>query len=116
MDNTLIGKIDRATALKLKDQIAYQEGGISSLSLTYSKQVDITLLALDKGEKLATHSADGDALATILEGEVEIIVDGISHILKEGESILMPVHIPHSLKAITPFKFLLIVVYPSITK
>lgn len=113
---SLINRIERAQKLELKDKIKYQSGGISSLSLTYSKQVDITLIAVDKGEKLKTHSADGDALATILEGEVIITIDGKENYLKEGESILMPVGIPHSLEAITPFKFMLTVVYPSITK
>ena len=114
MNKELIDKIVRANPMKLKDQIDYQKGGISSLSLTYSKAVDITLLAIDKGEKLSTHSADGDALATILEGSAKITVDGVEHIVSAGESILMPVKIPHSLEAIEPFKFLLVVVYPAI--
>lgn len=98
--------------MELKDQIDYEKGGIASISLTRSNKVNITLLAIDEGQGLATHSADGDALATILEGEVEITVDGIPHHLHAGESILMPIHIPHSLKAITRFKFFLTVVFP----
>ena len=110
----LINKTDRAIPLELKDQIDYEKGAISSLSITHSEYVNITLMAVDEG--LSTHAAGGDALATILEGEVEITVDGVSHVLHAGESILMPVRIPHSLKAITRFKFYLTVVFPSINK
>ena len=112
MGKMLIDRIPRAEVLSLKDQLDYQKGGISSLRLTYSKVVDITLLAVDEGEMLQTHSADGDAFAQILEGTVKITIDGIPHILNAGDSILMPVHIPHSLEAISAFKFLLTVVYP----
>lgn len=113
MEKNLIDRIPRAEVFNLADQIEYQKGGIASLRLTYSKKVDITILAVDENEKLSTHSADGDAFAQILEGSVKITIDGTPHILRTGDSILMPVHIPHSLEAITPFKFLLTVVYPS---
>lgn len=89
---------------------------IASLRLTYSKVVDITLLAVDENEILQTHSADGDAFVQILEGTAQITIDGVVHVLKEGESILLPVFVPHSLKAVTAFKFLLIVVYPKALK
>ena len=112
MSKNLIDRIPRGEEFLLKDKIEYQEGGIASLRLTYSKVVDITLLAVYKGEKLQTHSADGDAFVQMLEGEAKITVDGVEHVLKEGESILLPVSIPHSLEAISSFKFLLTVVYP----
>lgn len=115
MEKVLIDRIPRAEVISLKDQLDYQKGGIASLRLTYSKEVDITILAVDEGEMLQTHSADGDAFAQILEGTVKITIAGKENILTAGESILMPVGIPHSLEAITAFKFLLTVVYPKIT-
>lgn len=76
---------------------------IASLRLTYSKVVDITLLAVDENEILQAHSADGDAFVHILEGTAQITIDGVVHVLKEGESILLPVFVQHSLKAVSVF-------------
>ena len=53
---------------------------IASLRLTYSKVVDITLLTVDENEILQTHSADGDAFVQILEGTVQITIDGVVHV------------------------------------
>lgn len=49
-------------------------------------------------------------MVVILEGEAEIIIDGQSFLVREGESIVMPADIPHAVKAVTPFKMLLTVV------
>lgn len=109
----LIKNIEKATPIELAKLIEYQKGGIASKCLTYSKTVDITLMAVDKGEELSTHSADGDAFVVMIEGEALITVDGKENHVKAGEVILMPFQIPHSLKAIEPFKFMLTVVYPA---
>lgn len=109
----LIKNVEKAKPQELAKLIDYQKGGIASKCLTYSKTVDITLMAVDEGEGLSTHSADGDAFVYLIEGEALITVDGKENIVKQGEVILMPVGIPHSLKAIKPFKFMLTVVYPS---
>lgn len=108
----LIKNIDRAVPVELKNLVDYQKGGISSLSLTKNEGVGITIMAVDEGEGLSTHAAGGDAMAYLLEGEALITVDGVEHLVKAGEAILMPVGIPHSLKATKRFKFLLTVVFP----
>lgn len=96
--------------LKLKDQIEVSEKSVSSLVLAQKNGVGLTLFAFDKGESIGTHSAPGDAMVMVLEGKVEIMIGENVFILNEGESIVMPANIPHSLKALEIFKMLLTVV------
>jgi quercetin dioxygenase-like cupin family protein len=65
---------------------------------------------LDSDEGLSTHAASGDAMVIALDGEVDIHIDSVPFDVNKNELLIMPYGIPHSLKAIKPFKMLLIVI------
>ena len=101
---------DIATVLTMKEQVAYQPGQVVSKTLAQNDAVSVTLFAFDKGEEISTHESGGDALVLCLDGEGRITVDGVEHILHEGESILMPARHPHAVFGRERFKMLLVVV------
>ena len=102
---------DIATVLTMKEQVAYQPGQVVSKTLALNDAVSVTLFAFDKGEEISTHESGGDALVLCLDGEGRITVDGVEHILHEGESILMPARHPHAVFGQERFKMLLVVVF-----
>ena len=51
-------------------------------------------------------------MATVLDGKGRFSVGGKEHIVKAGETIVMPAGIEHSIFAIEPFKWMLTVVFP----
>ena len=102
---------DIATVLTMKEQVAYQPGQLVSKTLAQNDAVSVTLFAFDKGEEISTHESGGDALVLCLDGEGRITVDGVEHILHEGESILMPARHPHAVFGQERFKMLLVVVF-----
>ena len=102
---------DIATVLNMKEQVAYQPGQVVSKTLAQNDAVSVTLFAFDKGEEISTHESGGDALVLCLDGEGRITVDGVEHILREGESILMPARHPHAVFGQERFKMLLVVVF-----
>ena len=102
---------DIATVLTMKEQVAYQPGQVVSKTLAQNDAVSVTLFAFDKGEEISTHESGGDALVLCLDGEGRITVDGVVHILHEGESILMPARHPHAVFGQERFKMLLVVVF-----
>ena len=89
---------DIATVLTMKEQVAYQPGQVVSKTLAQNDAVSVTLFAFDKGEEISTHESGGDALVLCLDGEGRITVDGVEHILHEGESILIPARHPHAVQ------------------
>ena len=62
--------------------------------------------------RIQRHTADGDALVTVLDGTGRFTIDGEAHLVSAGESIIMPAHVPHAVYGQTRFKMLLTVVFP----
>jgi len=103
--------IPKAQVLTLRDQIAYQEGQVVSKTLAQNSAVSVTLFSFDKGEEISTHESGGDAFVTCLDGVGKIAIDGTEHILRAGESIVMPAGHPHAVFGQEQFKMLLVVVF-----
>ena len=103
--------ISKAEVLTLRDQVAYQSGQVVSRTLAQNEHVSITRFSFDKCEESSTHESGGDAMVTCLYGVGRITIDGVEHILHEGESIVMPARHPHAVYGQEQFKMLLVVVF-----
>ena len=103
--------ISKAEVLTLRDQVAYQSGQVVSRTLAQNEHVSVTLFSFDQGEEIRTHESGGDAMVTCLDGVGRITIDGVEHILHEGESIVMPARHPHAVYGQEQFKMLLVVVF-----
>lgn len=90
--------------------IQFQDGSVVSKEIVNKPTGTITLFAFDKGQGLSEHTAPYDALVIIIEGVAEITISGMKHKVKSGEMLLMPANSPHTLKAIEPFKMMLIMI------
>lgn len=97
----------KASVLNLKQSVDYSEGGIVSKQVVKNNSGNLTLFSFDKGQGLSQHTAPFDAVVQILDGEAEVILDGVPHLLKEGETIIMPANVPHALNSVERFKMLL---------
>ena len=103
--------ISKAEVLTLRDQVAYQSGQVVSRTLAQNEHVSVTLFSFDKGEEISTHESGGDAMVTCLDGMGRITIDGVEHILHEGECIVMPARHPHAVYGQEQFKMLLVVIF-----
>jgi quercetin dioxygenase-like cupin family protein len=90
--------------------VQYQSESVVSKVLIKKETGNVTLFAFDKGQELSEHTAPFDALVQVIEGKVNVILDGKSNITKDGEMIIMPANIPHALKAVEKFKMMLIMI------
>ncbi|NLV29361.1 MAG: cupin domain-containing protein [Erysipelotrichaceae bacterium] len=95
--------------LLLKEQVAYQTGQVVSKTLVQNDKLSVTIFSFDKGEEISTHASGGDAMVTVLEGVGKFTVGGKVHLLKEGETLIMPKDIPHAVFGAEKFKMLLLV-------
>ena len=106
-----IKNMEKSTVLTLKDQVAYQPGQVVSKTLAQNDALSVTLFAFDKNEEISTHESGGDAFVTCLDGVGRVTIDGVAHVLHEGESIVMPARHPHAVFGQEQFKMLLVVVF-----
>jgi len=98
---------EKETIFNLENAIEYTSGGVISKQVIKSKGGNLTLFSFDKEQGLSEHKTPFDAIVLILDGEAEITIGGKLHLLKKGESIIMPANVPHALKAVERFKMLL---------
>jgi len=99
-----------AQAVRLLELVNYQEGSVVSRTLIDKKVGTVTLFAFAEGQGLSEHTAPYDALVYIFDGEAEITISGKMIRLQNGEMALMPANQPHALKAVNPFKMMLVMI------
>jgi quercetin dioxygenase-like cupin family protein len=85
----------------------YQDGAVVSRTLIKHKTGSVTVFAFDAGQELSEHTVPFDALVHVIDGAVEIRIDGDPHVVRSGESIVMPAGHPHAVKAIERFRMVL---------
>ncbi|HPF20017.1 MAG TPA: cupin domain-containing protein [Syntrophomonas sp.] len=113
MDEKIIVGADKEILPQVANSAAsveYQKDAVVSKTLINKSAGTVTLFAFDQGQGLSEHTAPFDAMVYLLDGEAEIIISGHPYIVKQGESIIMPAHHPHALKAVQPFKMMLIMI------
>ena len=106
-----IKNVPHEAIFSLADQIQVQPGQVVSKTLAQNNAVSLTLFSFEKGEEISTHVSGGDAMVQVLEGTGRFTVDGVPHILHEGESIVMPAGFPHAVFGEERFKMLLTVIF-----
>lgn len=97
-------------AVKIRESAAYADDSIVSKVLMKSSGGNVTLFAFDKGQQLSEHTAPFDALVVVLDGEGTVTIGGVSHVLKDGDSIVMPANVPHAVNAHERFKMMLVMI------
>ena len=105
-----VKNIPFSEAIMLSNMVTVEPGKVISRTLVQRPDLSVTLFAFAAGEGISAHSAPGDAMAYILEGEAGITIDGNPAIVKAGEIIVMPANVPHAVDAEKDFKMLLTVV------
>jgi quercetin dioxygenase-like cupin family protein len=100
----------KSRAVDLAGLVQYQDGSIVSREIVSRPAGTVTAFAFDEGEQLSEHTAPFDAMIIDLDGEADITIGGTVSRLEAGQMIIMPAAVPHSLKAVTRFKMLLVMV------
>ena len=97
-------------AKQLAGLAAYQKDAIVSREVVKKETGTITIFAFDKGQGLSEHTAPFDAFVYVPEGRAEITIAGTPHLVGQGDMIIMPARVPHAVKAVEPFKMLLVMI------
>jgi len=100
--------IPSAQELNLASLIKQTEQGIASRVLAKTSGGNLTLFAFDKGQRISEHSAPFDAIIMVIEGQLNLIIDGKPVKAEPGTIVKMPANIPHAVEAPIPAKMLLI--------
>ncbi len=95
---------------RLDDLVSYQQGSVVSRTLIDKDAGTITLFAFDKDEGLSEHTTPYDALVYVYDGKASLTISGESYEVEKGETIILPANEPHALRALYPFKMMLVMI------
>ena len=98
---------ESAKVIDMDGAFEYQHGAVVSRTLIKHKTGSVTVFAFDEGQELSEHTVPFDALVHVIDGAVEIRIDGEPHVVRAGESIVMPASRPHAVRAVERFKMVL---------
>ena len=98
---------EKTNIIKLAEAVEYADASVVSKTLIKKETGTVTLFAFDKDQGLSEHSAPFDACVQVIDGEGQVIINGIQYQLTAGEFIIMPANIPHAIKATEKFKMML---------
>ena len=98
------------SVMRINALINYQDGAVVSKEIMKKSTGNVTLFAFDKGQGLSEHTAPFDAMVFVLDGEVEISISKKPYRLISGDMIVMPAGQPHSLRALTRYKMMLVMI------
>lgn len=100
-------KFEKGRVFDVAHMIDYAEGGVVSKELIHNDAGSVTLFSFDAGQQLSDHTAPFDALLQVVEGEMELSVEGKVNVVKAGEAFVIPNGAHHSVSAAKPFKMII---------
>jgi quercetin dioxygenase-like cupin family protein len=77
--------------------IDYQTGAVVSKQLLKKNSGNVTLHAFDKNETLNENTFSHDMLIHVLEGTMDLHVNGTTNLIKAGEYFVLPSKVTHVL-------------------
>lgn len=67
---------------------------------------NISVMSFDAGEGLVEKTTPFDTYSQIIEGQANIVIDGVSILLETGQSIIIPAHKSHLIRPNGRFKMI----------
>lgn len=102
------GALAPAEVQGLSSTVDVATGAVVSRTLMKTEGGTVTVFAFDQGQSLSEHTAPFDALVHVIDGTLNVIIDGNESSVGGGELILMPANIPHAVTAPVPVKWMLV--------
>ncbi len=99
--------LNKSEIFSIDKLIDYQEKSVVSTEIVKKETGTITMFAFDEGEGLSEHSAPFDATVQVIDGTLELTIDGEKYLVNKGDMIIMPANVPHALHAQTKVKMIL---------
>lgn len=98
--------VEKSKALIIVEIIEYASDSVVIKTIIKKTTGNVSAVSFDAGEKFEEKTSPFDTFIQIIDGKAEIIIDRKSKQLKTGESIIIPAHSRHSIKANNRFKMI----------
>ena len=103
-------EIKKSEGLIIVEIIEYIPNAVLSKTIIKKSTGNISVMSFDTGEGLTEKTAPFDTFAQIIDGNAEIVIDGVSHLLATGQGIILPAYLPNIFRANERFKVIITVI------
>ena len=107
LDNSTL---EKSAAHIVVEIIEYMTNAVVIKTIIKKSTGNISIMSFDSGEGLQEKTSPFDSFAQIIEGQAEIVIDTMSHLLKTGQGIIIPAHASNFIKPNGRFKMILTVI------
>lgn len=108
MDNNT--ELEKEKAYITVEIIEYLPNAVVIKTVLKKSTGNISVMSFDSGEGLTERTMPFDTFAQIIDGEANIVISGKSHLLKTGQSIVIPAHASNLVKPNGRFKMILTII------
>jgi len=100
------GEIEKSKILITVEIIEYIPNSVVIKTILKKSTGNVSVMSFDSGEGLTEKISPFDTFAQIIEGNAQIVINGMSHNLLTGQSIVIPAHASNYIKANGRFKMI----------
>ena len=97
-------EVEKAKMLITVEIIEYVPNSVVMKTILKKSTGNISVMSFDSGEGLTEKTTPFDTFAQIIEGKAEMVINGISHLLETGQSIVIPAHAPNLVRQMGDLK------------
>lgn len=106
-------EVEKAKMLITVEIIEYVPNSVVMKTILKKSTGNISVMSFDGGEGLTERTTPFDTFAQIIEGKAELVINGVSHLLETGQSIVIPAHSPFLIRPNGRFKMILTIIKSS---
>lgn len=106
MNHTDNNEVDKSIALVTVEIIEYLTNSVVDKTILKKTTGNVSIISFDSGEGLTEKITPFDTFTQIIEGKAEIVIDKVSHLMKTGNSIVIPAHASSYIKPNGRFKMI----------
>ena len=99
-------ELEKSKAVITVEIIEYIPNAVVMKTILKKSTGNISVMSFDSGEGLSEKTTPFDSFVQIIEGEAELVINGESHFLKTGESIVIPAHAANQVNPHGRFKMI----------
>lgn len=103
-------EIEKGKAHIIVELIEYEHDTVVSKSIMKKTTGTVRAMSFASGKGLNEKTSAFDTFAQIIDGSANMVINGVSTMLKTGEGIIIPAHTPSHIKPNGRFKILLTVI------
>jgi len=99
-------ELDKSRVYITVEIIEYIPNSVVIKTILRKSTGNISVMSFDSGEGLTEKKSPFDTFIQVIDGDAEIVIDGINHSLKTGGAIVIPAHSANIIKPNGRFKLI----------